>query len=62
MKSTFKHKEQLLGESSQINLQLVPLPSEISNFVGQGRFVFLQMHDFLVGLADGSLQFGVFIF
>ena len=60
--STFKHKEHLLGESSQISLQFVPLSSEISNLVRQALLVLLQMHDFFVGFVNVSLQLGVFLF
>ena len=33
---TFKHKEHLLGKTSQISFQFVSLPSENINFVCQG--------------------------
>ena len=61
-KSTFERKDHLLGESSQISLQFVSLPSEISDLVSQGHLVLLQLHDLFILFINSSLQLGVLFF
>ena len=58
-KNTFKHKEQFLGESSQINLQLVSPLTEITNLVSQSSLVLLQSSHLLTGFVESSLQLGI---
>ena len=36
---TFEHEEQLLGESAQIGLQIILLPSQLTGLVIQSNFV-----------------------
>ena len=60
--STFKHKEHLLGKTSQISFQFVSLPSENIHFVSQGHLLLLQLHDFFLCLINNSFQLGVLLF
>ena len=52
--NTFKHDEQLLGKTSQIVLQIVPLASNAFHLFGQIILVLLQASRFLIGFVKGS--------
>ena len=58
--NTFKHDEQLLGKTSQIILQIVPLASNAFHLLIQIVLVLLQTSRFLIGFTKGSFQLGVF--
>ena len=59
---TFKHKKQLLGKTTQEGLQIIFLPSQLTDLVGQGSFVSSQSTDFLVGNPKSSFQIGIVLF
>ena len=61
-RSTFKHKEQLLGKATQEGLQIIFLPSPLTDLVGQGSFISFQSTDFLVGNPKSSFQIGIVLF
>ena len=61
-KSSFEHEEHLLGKTSQISFQFVPLLSEIANSVYQGHLLLLQLHDFLLRFIESGFQLGVLFF
>ena len=61
-RSTFKHKEQLLGKTIQEGLQIIFLPSQLTDLVGQGSFISFQSTDLLVGDPKGSFQIGIVLF
>ena len=61
-RSTFKHKEQLLGKTTQEGLQISFLPSQFANLVGQGSFVSFQSTNLLVGNPKSSFQIGIVLF
>ena len=58
---TFKHDEQLLGEPSQISLQIILLPHQFTSLVIQSYLVILQTADLLVGRVESSFQIGVLL-
>ena len=59
---TFKHKKQLLGKSTQEGLQIMFLPSQLTDLVGQGSFISFQSTDLLVGNPKSSFQIGIVLF
>ena len=61
-RSTFKHKEQLLGKATQEGLQISFLPSQFADLVGQGSFISFQSTDLLVGDPKSSFQIGIVLF
>ena len=61
-RSTFKHKEQLLGKATQEGLQFSFLLSQFADLVGQGSFVSFQSTDLLVGNPKSSFQIGIVLF
>ena len=61
-RSTFKHKEQLLGKATQEGLQFSFLLSQFADLVGQGSFVSSQSTDLLVGNPKSSFQIGIVLF
>ena len=61
-RSTFKHKEQLLGKATQEGLQFSFLLSQFADLVGQGSFVSSQSTDFFVGNPKSSFQVGIVLF
>ena len=61
-RSTFKHKEQLLGKATQEGFQFSFLLSQFADLVGQGSFVSSQSTDLLVGNPKSSSQIGIVLF
>ena len=61
-RSTFKHKKQLLGKTTQEGLQIIFLPSPLTDLVGQGSFISFQSTDLLVGNPKSSFQIGIVLF
>ena len=61
-KDTFKHDVELIGKTSQVNLQLVPLLSELIHLVSQGHLLLFKLCGFFLRLVDSSLQIGIFLF
>ena len=61
-RSTFKHKEQLLGKAPQIALQIVPPASDAFHLLVQVDIVFLQARAILVGFVQGRFHLGVLFF
>ena len=61
-RSTFKHKEQLLGKATQEGLQFSFLLSQFADLVGKGSFVSFQSTDLLVGDPKSIFQIGIVLF